>query len=266
MGRTAGAEGQALSSKTHVPVPGEGDTRQNRLQGLDPLTGLIAGVSTGAAGAARPAHAATAPRSLTAKPWTACWASSRWPPCPPSGTWQAACSPRSFRCWSGASAWPCTGLTRHLQAGRRQSASSPSAAVEDEPRVGEHLAATLDGRGRTEIDLSPPGWPQVPSGSAHRPTSYRSKRRQSPRMIMLAMTDTRFLGDWCLSPRGVPDFRDGSWRQLQSAPSSPAAWCGQPHPSPGFSRWKSWPRRPARTRTDHQRHAGQPGSLGGSCR
>jgi hypothetical protein len=25
---------EALSSKTHVPVPGEGDTRQNRLQGL----------------------------------------------------------------------------------------------------------------------------------------------------------------------------------------------------------------------------------------
>jgi hypothetical protein len=40
---------EALSSKTHVSVPGEGDTRQNRLQGLGPLTGLVAGVGTGAA-------------------------------------------------------------------------------------------------------------------------------------------------------------------------------------------------------------------------
>ena len=40
---------EALSSKAHVPVPGEGDTRQNRLQGLGPLTGLVAGVGTGAA-------------------------------------------------------------------------------------------------------------------------------------------------------------------------------------------------------------------------
>jgi hypothetical protein len=40
---------EALSSTLHVPVPGEGDTRQNRLQGLGPLTGMVAGVGTGAA-------------------------------------------------------------------------------------------------------------------------------------------------------------------------------------------------------------------------
>jgi hypothetical protein len=40
---------EALASTAHVAVPGEGDTRQNRLQGLGPLTGLFAGVGTGAA-------------------------------------------------------------------------------------------------------------------------------------------------------------------------------------------------------------------------
>ncbi|MGI8536373.1 MAG: hypothetical protein ACR2K2_07700 [Mycobacteriales bacterium] len=39
---------EALSNKAHVPVPGEGDTRDNRLAGLGPLTGLVAGVGTGA--------------------------------------------------------------------------------------------------------------------------------------------------------------------------------------------------------------------------
>jgi len=39
---------EALSGKVHVPVPGEGDTRDNRLAGLGPLTGLVAGVGTGA--------------------------------------------------------------------------------------------------------------------------------------------------------------------------------------------------------------------------
>lgn len=40
---------EALSERVHVPVPGEGETRQNRLQGLGPLTGLVAGIGTGAA-------------------------------------------------------------------------------------------------------------------------------------------------------------------------------------------------------------------------
>lgn len=39
---------EALSDKVHVPVPGEGDVRDNRLAGLGPLTGLVAGVGTGA--------------------------------------------------------------------------------------------------------------------------------------------------------------------------------------------------------------------------
>jgi hypothetical protein len=39
---------EKLSEKTHVPVPGEGDARQNRVSGLGPLTGLVAGVGTGA--------------------------------------------------------------------------------------------------------------------------------------------------------------------------------------------------------------------------
>ncbi len=37
-----------LSQTLHVAVPGEGDLRQNRLQGLGPLTGIAAGVGTGA--------------------------------------------------------------------------------------------------------------------------------------------------------------------------------------------------------------------------
>lgn len=39
---------EALSAKVHLPVPGQGDTRDNRLAGLGPLTGLLAGVGTGA--------------------------------------------------------------------------------------------------------------------------------------------------------------------------------------------------------------------------
>jgi hypothetical protein len=45
---------EALSDKTHVPVPGEGDVHDNRVAGLGPLTGITAGVGVGAAlGAAR---------------------------------------------------------------------------------------------------------------------------------------------------------------------------------------------------------------------
>lgn len=39
---------EALSAKVHLPVPGEGEPRDNRLAGLGPLTGLVAGVGTGA--------------------------------------------------------------------------------------------------------------------------------------------------------------------------------------------------------------------------
>lgn len=38
---------EKLAEKAHVPIPGEGDTRQNRLQGLGPITGLVAGVGVG---------------------------------------------------------------------------------------------------------------------------------------------------------------------------------------------------------------------------
>jgi hypothetical protein len=40
---------EALSEKTHIPVPGQGEAEQNRVAGLGPLTGLVAGVGTGAA-------------------------------------------------------------------------------------------------------------------------------------------------------------------------------------------------------------------------
>ena len=39
---------EALSSKIHIEVPGEGETRDNRVAGLGPLTGLISGVGIGA--------------------------------------------------------------------------------------------------------------------------------------------------------------------------------------------------------------------------
>lgn len=38
---------QKLAEKAHVDIPGEGQTRENRLQGLGPLTGLAAGVGVG---------------------------------------------------------------------------------------------------------------------------------------------------------------------------------------------------------------------------
>lgn len=45
---------EALSETTHIPVPGSGDTRDNRLAGLGPLTGIVAGLGVGVAlGAAR---------------------------------------------------------------------------------------------------------------------------------------------------------------------------------------------------------------------
>ncbi|MGY1642168.1 hypothetical protein ACI782_13730 [Geodermatophilus sp. SYSU D00703] len=38
---------ETLAEKAHVPIPGEGETRDNRVQGLAPLTGLVAGVGVG---------------------------------------------------------------------------------------------------------------------------------------------------------------------------------------------------------------------------
>ena len=39
---------EALSDKSGIPIPGEGDAQQNRVSGLGPLTGLLAGVGIGA--------------------------------------------------------------------------------------------------------------------------------------------------------------------------------------------------------------------------
>jgi hypothetical protein len=38
---------EALAEKVHVSIPGDEEKRQNRLQGLGPLTGLVAGVGVG---------------------------------------------------------------------------------------------------------------------------------------------------------------------------------------------------------------------------
>lgn len=38
---------EALSDKTGIPIPGDEDAEQNRVSGLGPLTGLIAGVGIG---------------------------------------------------------------------------------------------------------------------------------------------------------------------------------------------------------------------------
>jgi hypothetical protein len=38
---------EELAERAHVPIPGHEEERQNRLQGLGPLTGLVAGVGVG---------------------------------------------------------------------------------------------------------------------------------------------------------------------------------------------------------------------------
>jgi hypothetical protein len=38
---------EKLAGKAHMDIPGDEDTRQNRLQGLGPLTGLVTGVGVG---------------------------------------------------------------------------------------------------------------------------------------------------------------------------------------------------------------------------
>jgi len=40
---------EALAAKVHLAIPGEGTTRENRVQGLGPLTGVAAGVGIGVA-------------------------------------------------------------------------------------------------------------------------------------------------------------------------------------------------------------------------
>ena len=39
---------EALADAAHVPIPGDEDTHENRVAGLGPLTGILAGVGTGA--------------------------------------------------------------------------------------------------------------------------------------------------------------------------------------------------------------------------
>ena len=38
---------EALAQKAHVPIPGDDEKRSNRVQGLGPITGLVAGVGIG---------------------------------------------------------------------------------------------------------------------------------------------------------------------------------------------------------------------------
>jgi hypothetical protein len=38
---------EALAQKAHVPIPGDEEHRQNRIQGLGPMTGLVAGIGVG---------------------------------------------------------------------------------------------------------------------------------------------------------------------------------------------------------------------------
>ena len=58
---------EALAGKAHVQIPGDEEKRANRVQGLGPLTGLVAGTGVGAlAGLARAAGYRTRPLVGTA--------------------------------------------------------------------------------------------------------------------------------------------------------------------------------------------------------
>jgi hypothetical protein len=58
---------ERLADKVHVPIPGDEEKRQNRVQGLGPLTGLVAGIGVGAlAGLARAAGLRSSPLVGTA--------------------------------------------------------------------------------------------------------------------------------------------------------------------------------------------------------
>jgi hypothetical protein len=41
---------EKLAATAHVPIPGEGETRRNRVRGLGPLMGLVAGIGVGVLG------------------------------------------------------------------------------------------------------------------------------------------------------------------------------------------------------------------------
>jgi hypothetical protein len=58
---------EKLAETAHVPIPGEGEQRRNRVQALGALTGLVAGIGFGAlAGLARAAGFRTSPLAGTA--------------------------------------------------------------------------------------------------------------------------------------------------------------------------------------------------------
>ena len=58
---------EKLAEKAHVEIPGDEETRSNRLQGLGPITGLVAGVGVGVmAGLARATGLRTRPLVGTA--------------------------------------------------------------------------------------------------------------------------------------------------------------------------------------------------------
>jgi hypothetical protein len=58
---------EALAEKAHVRIPGDEERRQNRIEGLGPLTGLVAGVGVGVlVGLARAAGFRTQPLVGTA--------------------------------------------------------------------------------------------------------------------------------------------------------------------------------------------------------
>lgn len=58
---------EAIAAKAHLPIPGEGETRENRVQGLGPLSGLAVGVGFGVlVGLARAAGVRFGPLAGTA--------------------------------------------------------------------------------------------------------------------------------------------------------------------------------------------------------
>jgi hypothetical protein len=58
---------EALAEKAHLQIPGDEQTRSNRVQGLGPLTGLVAGIGVGVLGGlARAAGLRTSPLVGTA--------------------------------------------------------------------------------------------------------------------------------------------------------------------------------------------------------
>jgi hypothetical protein len=58
---------EKLAATAHVPIPGEGETRENRKQGLGPLLGLVAGSGVGVIGglARASGHRSATPVGIT---------------------------------------------------------------------------------------------------------------------------------------------------------------------------------------------------------